>query len=117
MGVLLGVNIDLSKITQSKVFTTEAGRKYYKMTVAIDDETKVHEFQDGKLKHTNVNVWEAQDEEERKAKSSKNFLGDGQVFWMSDDANVQTVDRDKLPEGQTSSPLAQASAGDDDFHF
>ncbi len=113
MGVLLEVNVDLSKITQSKVFTTEAGRKYYKMTVAIDDETKVHEFQNGNLKRTNVNVWESQEQEERG--SNKNFLGDGQVFWMSDDANVQTVDRDKLPEGQTSSAPAPASADVDDI--
>ncbi len=57
----------------------------------------------------------SQEQEERG--SNKNFLGDGQVFWMSDDANVQTVDREKLPEGQTSSAPAPASADVDDFHF
>ena len=115
MSVMLSVKVDLSKINQSKVFVTDAGRKYYEFTVAIDDETKVHTFPNGQQKFSNVNCWEAQDKEERS--NPKNYLGDGQVFWTSEGASgtVNVVDREAT--GDDAKPQEAQSTNEGDLPF
>ena len=56
-------------------------------TVAINDET--NEW------GNNVSVWEAQTQEEREAKTPKNFCGNGKVFWT--DGNVKVAEQKPQP--------------------
>jgi hypothetical protein len=74
MATLMGLSIDVTKIDKSKL----ANGKYLNLTVSVQDETN----QWGQ----NVSAYHEQSKEEREAKSNRNYLGNGKVFWT--DGNV-----------------------------
>ena len=74
MGKLLSVSLDVLKIDKKKLFVGKKG-KYLKLTISLNDE--IDQF------GNNVSVWEEQSTEDRKAKVTRNFLGNGKVIYDS----------------------------------
>jgi len=72
MATLITAQIDCSKITKSKL----KDGKYLSVTIAVNDE--VNDFKGFK---TNVTITEAQNKEQRDAKETKTYIGNGKVFW------------------------------------
>lgn len=74
MSALTTLKIDLNKIDESKVFQGKKGR-YLEVTVAINDDSDSY--------GNNVSAWIGQTTEEREAKTPKQYLGNGKVFWTN----------------------------------
>jgi hypothetical protein len=71
MAKLIGLKIDVTKITKDKLFKGEKGT-YLDLTISLNDE---------KDKFGNdVSCWEKCEKEE-----TKNYLGNGKVFWSNDE--------------------------------
>ena len=87
MAQILGVSIDVTKLTKSRFITGKKGT-YANIQIALNDEKD----QFG----NDCSVWESQSKEERDAKTPKNFLGNGKIIWSSEannapsQCNVQT---------------------------
>ena len=79
MATLMGLSIDVTKIDKSKL----VNGKYLNLTVSVQDETN----QWGQ----NVSAYHEQSKEEREAKSNRNYLGNGKVFWT--DGNVTKAEQ------------------------
>ena len=76
MAKLISLKIDVKKITQSKLFKGEKGT-YLDLTIALNDEKDQY--------GNDVSVWEKCEKEE-----TKNYLGNGKVFWSNDGCQQQT---------------------------
>jgi hypothetical protein len=91
MSKLVSLNINLDKIDKTKIFAGKKG-KYYSLTLSISDE----EDQFGNT----VSAWTSQDENERKAKAERNYIGNGKTLW-SDAGEVKVAatveEEDDLP--------------------
>ena len=74
MARLISLNIDVTKIDKTRLYKGEKGT-YLKLTAKILDEADQY--------GRDVQVWEEQTEEERKAKQDRNFLGGGKTVWTS----------------------------------
>jgi len=74
MATLIGLSIDVTKIDKSKL----AKGKYLNITVSVQDETNQY--------GQNVSVYHEQTKEEREAKTNRDYLGNGKVFWT--DGNI-----------------------------
>lgn len=75
MAQLISISIDVTKIRKERLYKGEKGT-YLKLTVSLNDEAD----QFGNT----VSAYEEQTKEERESKASKNFLGNGKVFWSSE---------------------------------
>jgi hypothetical protein len=75
MSKLINLSVDVDKIDKNKLFKGKKGT-YLKLTIAVND-TKDNYGND-------VSCWEEQTEEERNNKTSKNYLGNGKIFWSND---------------------------------
>lgn len=85
MGALINASIDLSKIDKSKIFEKD-GKKYLNLTISINDETKFG---------NNASISVSQSKEEREAKASKNFIGNGKVVWTDGTIVVAAKENDQ----------------------
>ena len=73
MSALINVSIDVAKLPKEKFVQGKNGAVYYNFTVSVNDDTN----QWGQ----NVSAFDAQTKEEREAKKSKDYLGNGKVVW------------------------------------
>ena len=78
MAQILGVSIDVTKLTKSRFITGKKGT-YANIQIAFNDEKD----QFG----NDCSVWESQTKEERNAKTPKNFLCNGKIIWSSEANN------------------------------
>lgn len=76
MAKLISLKLDVNKITKSKLFKGEKGT-YLDLTIALNDEKDQY--------GNDVSVWEKCEKEE-----TKNYLGNGKVFWSNDAQPQQT---------------------------
>lgn len=72
MSALINVSINLDKLPKQKIVKGKAGN-YYNFTLSVNDDTNQY--------GQNVSVFDSQTKEEREAKKSKDYLGNGQVVW------------------------------------
>ena len=79
MAQILGVSIDVTKLTKSRFITGKKGT-YANIQIALNDEKD----QFG----NDCSVWESQTKEERDAKAPKNKLGNGKIIWSSEANNA-----------------------------
>ena len=70
MAKLISLKINVTKITKDKLFKGEKGT-YLDLTVALNDEPDKY--------GNTVSAWEKCEKEE-----TKNYLGNGKVFWSND---------------------------------
>lgn len=106
MAQLIEIQIDVNKITKSKLYQGAKG-KYLKLTVSVNDEANEH--------GQDVSAYEQQTKEERERGDKKNFLGNGKTFWASN--GHKTVDQKSGKEVKPSGPTAPNIGDDDDLPF
>ena len=76
MSALINVSINLDKLPKQKIVKGKTGN-FYNFTLSVNDETRYETNQYGQ----NVSAFDSQTKEEREAKKSKDYLGNGQVVW------------------------------------
>lgn len=101
MASLISVSIDVSKLPKEKFVKGKKG-VYYKFTIGVNDTTNQY--------GQNVSMWDEQTQEEREAKSKKNYLGNGKVFWT--DNNIV-----KAEPKQNEEPVIEDNSEDDGLPF
>lgn len=88
MSALLNVSLRVDKLPREKFVMGKDGAVYLNFTVAINDEAN----QWGQ----NVSAYDSQTKEERDAKKSKNYLGNGTVVWT--DGSVKAIKKENAPQ-------------------
>ena len=72
MSALINVSINLDKLPKQKIVKGKTGN-FYNFTLSVNDETNQY--------GQNVSAFDSQTKEEREAKKTKDYLGNGQVVW------------------------------------
>ena len=103
MAGLLNISINVADLPKEKFVQGKKGT-YYNFTVSVNDDTN----QFGQ----NVSVYDSQTKEEREAKKSKQYIGNGKVVWT--DGSMVAVERTDAP---TEAPKAQVVDTTGDLPF
>lgn len=82
MASIYSASIDLSLIDKSKI-TEKNGKKYYPIQVILKDEADQY----GQI----LSITENQSKEEREAKTTKKYLGNGKLVWSDNKVSEQAV--------------------------
>jgi hypothetical protein len=85
MGALINVSLRVDKLPKEKFVAGKDGAVYYNFTIGVNDEAN----QFGQ----NVSLTDSQTKEEREAKKSKNYIGNGNVVWT--DGNIVAVKKEQ----------------------
>ena len=86
MGSIASISIDLSKLDKSKIVNEKNGQKYYNLNIGINDLSDQY--------GNNIQVTEPQTLEQRNAKESKTFYGNGKVFWT--DGKIEVAKKNEV---------------------
>ena len=95
MSAIISASIDLSKIDKSKIFEKD-GKKWLSISISINDETNYG---------NNVGISIAQSKEEREAKATKLFLGNGKVVWNS--GKIVNAEKQEQAPQQAQEPVQE----------
>lgn len=101
MSKLISASIDLTKIDKARIKEGKNGQKYYDVLISCND-TPNQFGQD-------VSIMQGQTKEEREAKATKVYLGNGKTFW-SNEATAKPASAPAQPQGEH-------SASSDDLPF
>lgn len=88
MSALINVSLRVDKLPKEKFVAGKDGAVYYNFTIGINDEAN----QFGQ----NVSLTDSQTKEEREAKKSKSYIGNGNVIWT--DGNIVAVKKENVAE-------------------
>lgn len=80
MSKLLNISLDVTKLDKNKLIKGSKGT-YANITVSVNDEDDQY--------GNNVSLWISQTKEEREAKESRVFLGNGKVVFDGDNKGTQ----------------------------
>ena len=72
MSTLINASIRVDKLPKEKFVKGKDGAVYYNLTISVQDESRYG---------NNVGIFDSQTKEEREAKKSRNYLGNGKVVW------------------------------------
>ena len=100
MAGFISVSINVEDLPKEKFVVGKKGT-YYNFTISVNDDTN----QFGQ----NVSLFDSQTKEEREAKKSKTYIGNGKVVWT--DGQMTTVVREDAPAAQAA-PAPAADSGD-----
>ena len=92
MAKMINLSIDVSKIDKSKLIEGKKGT-YLNLTVAVNDNKDQFD--------NDCSAWQSQTKEEREAKTERNFLGNGKVFWSNEGERMPVSDE----QGDNSLPF------------
>ena len=84
MSTLINASIRVDKMPKEKFVKGKDGAVYYNITIAVNDETRYG---------NNVGIMDSQTKEEREAKKTKLYLGNGKVVWT--DGKVTLAEREE----------------------
>ena len=87
MSAIINASIRVDKLPKEKFVKGKDGAVYYNFTISVNDETRYG---------NNVAVMDSQTKEERDAKLSRNYLGNGKVVWT--DSNIVVAEREDKPQ-------------------
>ena len=87
MSAIINASIRVDKLPKEKFVKGKDGAVYYNFTISVNDETRYG---------NNVAVMDSQTKEEREAKVSRNYLGNGKVVWT--DSNIVVAEREDKPQ-------------------
>ena len=73
MSTIANISIDLNKLDKSKIVNGKNGSQYYNLNISVNDTTDQY--------GNNIQVTEPQTKEQRDAKESRTFYGNGRVIW------------------------------------
>jgi len=102
MSALINVSIRVDKLPKGKFVQGKNGAVYYNATISVNDDTN----QFGQ----NVAMFDSQTKEEREAKATKTYVGNGKVVW--NDGNIVSAERQEQESAST-----QAKAESNDLPF
>lgn len=88
MAKLLNISIDVTKIDKSRLIKGKKGT-YANLTIEVKDEKDQYD--------NDVSAWQAQTEDERKAKKNRNYLGNGRIIWSGEKKDKLNDPNDGLP--------------------
>lgn len=88
MSALINVSLRVDKLPKEKFVAGKDGAVYYNFTIGVNDEAN----QFGQ----NVSLTDSQTKEEREAKKSKSYIGNGNVIWT--DGNIVAVKKENVAE-------------------
>ena len=101
MAQIFTASIDVSKISKSKIkeITLKNGNKakFLQVSIVVNDE--IDQF--GNI----LSISEGQSQEERTAKTPKNFLGNGKLTWSSDSKPNSGLPGNQTPVGTNEDDL------------
>jgi hypothetical protein len=86
MSALINLSIRVDQLQKQKFVAGKDGKVYYNFTIAVNDEAN----QFGQ----NVSAYDSQTKEEREAKKSKLYIGNGNVIW--NDGKITTVKKEEV---------------------
>ena len=89
MSALINVSLRVDKLPKEKFVAGKDGAVYYNFTIGVNDEAN----QFGQ----NVSLTDSQTKEEREAKKSKSYIGNGNVIWTDGKINAVKKESNKLP--------------------
>jgi hypothetical protein len=96
MSAIINVSLRVDKLPKEKFVSGKDGAVYYNFTIGVNDE--VNQF------GQNVSLTDSQNQEEREAKKSKVYLGNGTVVWT--DGSIKTAPKkDKATTAEVTSDL------------
>lgn len=84
MSTLITASINVAKLPKEKFVKGKDGAVYYNLTISVGDESRYG---------NNVALFDSQTLEEREAKKTKNYVGNGRVVWT--DGNVVLAEKEK----------------------
>tara|TARA_R100000231_G_C5277212_1_gene150509 strand:- start:336 stop:641 length:306 start_codon:yes stop_codon:yes gene_type:complete len=87
MSTLINASIRVDKLPKEKFIKGKDGAVYYNLTISIQDESRYG---------NNVGIFDSQTKEEREAKKSRNYLGNGKVVWT--DGSVILAEKEEETE-------------------
>lgn len=88
MSTLINLSLRVDQLPKEKFVAGKDGKVYYNFTVAVNDEAN----QFGQ----NVSAYDSQTKEEREAKKSKSYIGNGSVIWT--DGNIKAIKKENVAE-------------------
>jgi hypothetical protein len=88
MSAIINLSIRVDKLPKEKFVMGKDGAVYYNCTLSIND--------DANQWGQNVSLTDSQTKEERDAKKSKNYLGNGNVVWT--DGNIKAVKKENATQ-------------------
>lgn len=88
MSAIINLSINLDKINKSKIISGKKG-SYYNVTVSLNNDVDPY--------GNNASIFEAQTKEERDAKASRNYLGNGKVAWTDGSVSVAEGQQQQQP--------------------
>ena len=90
MAKILNVSINVDKINKAKLIKGKKGT-YLSLNIAVNDEKDQFD--------NDCSVWENQSKEEREAKASKNYLGNGKVIWSNEEGAPVSPGAEDIDDG------------------
>ena len=84
MSTLITASINVAKLPKEKFVKGKDGSVYYNLTISVGDESRYG---------NNVAIFDSQTLEEREAKKTKNYVGNGRVVWT--DGNIVLAEKEK----------------------
>lgn len=85
MSALINLSIRVDQLQKQKFVAGKDGKVYYNFTIAVNDEANQY--------GQNVSAYDSQTKEEREAKKSKLYIGNGNVIW--NDGKITTVKKEQ----------------------
>jgi hypothetical protein len=87
MGAIINYSLRVDKLPKEKFIAGKDGAVYVNLTMSVNDETRYG---------NNASIMISQTQEEREAKKSRTYIGNGQVVWT--DGNIVKAEREEAKE-------------------
>ncbi len=87
MGAIINYSLRVDKLPKEKFIAGKDGAVYVNLTMSVNDETRYG---------NNTSITVSQTQEEREAKKSKEYIGNGKVVWT--DGNIVKAEREEAKE-------------------
>lgn len=84
MSAIINFSVDLSKLESLPIFEGKDGARYVNLTASVNNESKFG---------NNVSFMASQTKEQREAKESRFYVGNGKVVWT--DGEISTAEKDE----------------------
>ena len=94
MSSLGNINLRVDKLPQENFYKGKNGAVYCMINISINDDSKFG---------NNVAALIPQSEEERAAKKTKEYLGNGKIYWT--DGSIKTAEKELKEESSSDLPF------------
>ena len=87
MGAIINYSLRVDKLPKEKFIAGKDGAVYVNLTMSVNDETRYG---------NNASIMISQTQEEREAKKTRTYIGNGQVVWT--DGKIVKAEREEAKE-------------------